>query len=378
MPSSDLPMVRAHEAPGPACAPPASPPPEPRFAALRRVAPGLALCALLAVAARAAAGAPVLQRHGFSALTLAIVFGLLIAHSAPARLATRCAPGVQWAKQVLLRLGIVLFGLHLTLQDVARVGVAGVTIDALTLGSTFALACLLGMRVLGLDRRTAMLVGAGSSICGAAAVLATEPVLRARADEVTVAVGTVVLFGTLAIFVYPLLYRVNLHWALIPGGASGFGVYAGSTVHEVAQVLAAARSVSAQAADTAVITKMIRVMMLAPFLLLLSAWLARRGHACDEGGRQGRGAIVVPWFALGFIVMVGVNSLHLLPTRVSAPLDAADTLLLATAMAALGASSHWQAVRRAGIKPVLLALALFAWLVVGGAAINHLVPALLA
>lgn len=334
--------------------------------------PGLALSAALASAAFALARGAWFEQHGLSALTLAIVLGLAVAHSAYPRLGRHCGPGVQVAKQRLLRLGVVLFGLHLTLHDVARVGVTGVVIDLLTLGSTFALACVIGVFGLGLDRRTAVLVGAGSSICGAAAVLATEPVVRARSDEVTVAVGTVVLFGTLAIFVYPLLYRLDLHWALIPGGGNGFGVYAGSTVHEVAQVLATARAVSPAAADTAVITKMIRVMMLAPFLVLLSLWW--RVPAQGQGAAQ---RITVPWFAFGFIGMVVLHSLGWLPAGAERVLGTLDTVLLAMAMAALGLTSHWQAVRRAGVRPLLLALVLFAWLVAGGAAINHFVPALM-
>ena len=174
-------------------------------------------------------------------------------------------------------MGVVLYGLRLTLQDIGHVGLAGVAIDALVLSSTFTLAYVIGTRWLKLDRTTALLIGAGSSICGAAAVMATEPVLRARAEQVTVAVATVVVFGTLSIFLYPALYDLNQHWPVIAGGADGFGIYAGSTIHEVAQVVAAAHPIGTHAEDAAVITKMVRVMMLAPFLLLLSGWMARIG-----------------------------------------------------------------------------------------------------
>ena len=103
-------------------------------------------------------------------------------------------------KQILLRAGIILYGLRLTFQDIAGVGLHGVLLDALMLASTFGLACLLGTRLFGLDRTTTLLIGAGSSICGAAAVMATEPVVRGRAEQVAVAVSTVVVFGTLGIF----------------------------------------------------------------------------------------------------------------------------------------------------------------------------------
>ena len=192
---------------------------------------------------------------------------------------------------------IVLYGLRLTTQDMGQMGWTGVVVDALVLCSTFGLACWIGMRWLGLERETAMLIGAGSSICGAAAVLATEPVVKARAEQVTVAVATVVVFRTLSNFLYPVLFQLNQAWGEIPGGAKGFGQYAGSTIHEVAQVVAAARSIGPEAADAAVIAKMVRVMMLAPFLLLLSAWMARSGGAraaTGAGGARSKRKITVP------------------------------------------------------------------------------------
>jgi uncharacterized integral membrane protein (TIGR00698 family) len=218
-------------------------------------------------------------------------------------------------------------------------------------------------------------------------VMAAEPVVKARAEQVTVAVATVVMFGTVSIFLYPLLFKLNQHWQIIAGGAHGFGIYAGSTIHEVAQVVAAARSVGPQAADTAVIAKMVRVMMLAPFLIMLSAWLARDGArrlgASLKAGRQApaqphKAKLAVPWFAFGFVAVVLFNSLNLLPAHVQAITTDIDTALLAMAMAALGLSTHLSAIRKAGFKPMLLALILFVWLVAGGALINHWVPALMA
>lgn len=358
---------------------------------LQQLLPGLGISVALAIVSLASGRISWLPAHGFSALTLAILLGMLVGNTVyPAfpRFAAVCGAGVNFSKQHLLRLGIVLYGLRLTVQDIGHVGLAGVLIDALVLGSTFALACLIGTRWLGLERKTAMLIGAGSSICGAAAVMAAEPVVRARAEQVTVAVATVVVFGTFAIFLYPMLYTLNQQWQLIPGGANGFGVYAGSTIHEVAQVMAAARSVGSAAADSAVIAKMVRVMMLAPFLVMLSVWLARdharRGPptSIQADQKAGHGTVsaklAVPWFAFGFVGVVLLNSLQLLPRQVVAITTEADTVLLAMTMAALGLATHLGAIRKAGLKPLLLAAVLFAWLVIGGALINQWVPALLA
>jgi len=317
-----------------------------------------------------------LQAHGMSALTLAIVLGLVVGNSLYPRIAAASGPGVQFSKQTLLRAGVVLYGLRLTLLDVRQVGWVGVLIDATVILSTFGLAYLIGTRLFGLDRRTSMLIGAGSAICGAAAVMATEPVVRARAEQVTVAISTVVLFGTVAIFLYPLLYSVHLPWLPLPSGATAFGIYAGSTIHEVAQVVAAGRSVGAETANTAVITKLVRVMMLAPFLLGLSAWLARdRGAAAAKGSGAAHHTrrLPIPWFAFGFTLIVVLNSTAWLPRRALAPAISLDTLLLAMAMASLGLTTHLSAIRQAGLKPMLLGSVLFLWLIIGGGAINRLI-----
>ncbi len=339
-------------------------------------AAGLALSGAVAWAAMSLGNIGWLQNHGFSALTVAIVLGILIGNTVYPRLGAYCGEGVRFSKQTLLRAGIILYGFRLTFQDIAHVGVAGVVIDAAMLLSTFGLAWLVGTKLLKLDRDDALLIGAGSSICGAAAVMATEPVLRARSEQVTVAVSTVVIFGSLAIFLYPLLYTLQAEpvWGLrLPD----FGVYIGSTVHEVAQVLAAARSIDQHTADVAVITKMVRVMMLAPFLLMLSM-KAAPSAAAASGAAHATKKLSIPWFAFAFIGVVVFNSFFPLPAAVNQLVLQADTLMLAMAMAALGLSTHLSALRSAGIKPMILGAVLFAWLVIGGALVNGALGRLLA
>ena len=329
---------------------------------------GLALSAALAALGIGAAGMPAVRHYGLSALTLAIVLGIVVGNTFFPRVAARTAVGVDFSKSTLLRLGIVLFGLRITFQDIAAVGWAGIIIDALMVAATFLIAVQLGTRVFRLDRETSTLIGAGSALCGAAAVMATEPVVQGQPYKVSVAVATVVVFGTLAMFAYPLLYpSLGL-------SEHAYGVFTGSTVHEVAQVVAAGRSVSEAAAETAVIEKMLRVMMLAPFLMVLSGL---KEHAREVGRDEGRSAsrapIAIPWFAVLFIVASLVNSLHLLPASAVAGLTDIDTLILATAMAALGLQTQVGAIRRAGVRPLLLAASLFGFLVLGGYAINRLV-----
>ncbi|PLR31742.1 YeiH family putative sulfate export transporter [Chimaeribacter coloradensis] len=346
-----------------------TPRPGVRLAALL---PGLLLTGLLTWLALQLSEISGVAALGLGALTLAILAGIVAGNTFYPRLEAAAAPGVTFAKQRLLRLGIILYGFRLTFQQVASVGTTGWLIDFLTLSSTFLLACWLGRRVFKLDRDTTWLIGAGSSICGAAAVMATGPVTRADAGKSAIAVATVVLYGTLAIFVYPWL----CHWLQaqgVPVSAQAFGIYTGSTVHEVAQVVAVGHAIGPEAENAAVIAKMMRVMMLAPFLLLLSGWLARQAPVA--GGA--RVPVTVPWFALAFIGATMVNSLHLLPPHAVQALLALDNLLLAMAMAALGLTTRFSALKQAGVRPLLLGGLLFLWLMAGGAGINLLVNALL-
>ncbi|MBK4739031.1 YeiH family protein [Noviherbaspirillum pedocola] len=328
---------------------------------------GLALAGFIAAAAIQGATLPTMEHWGLSALTLAILIGIVLGNTVFSGFAKPCAAGVDFSKTKLLRIGIVLFGFRITFQQISDVGLAGILIDILIIGCTFLLAVQLGTRLFKLDRQTAMLIGAGSSICGAAAVMAAEPVVHGQAHKVSVAVATVVIFGTLGMFIYPLFYPY-LHLSEV-----GYGMYAGSTIHEVAQVVVAGKSVSDLAASTAVIEKMLRVMMLAPFLVLLSNRISHEDDA-TKGCRH----ITIPWFAVFFIVTSGIHSLHLVPEIVVHWIIHTDTVLLAMAMSALGLRTHVGAVRQAGLKPILLASTLFLFLMIGGYIINRIVTTLLA
>ncbi|CAN5884609.1 YeiH family protein [soil metagenome] len=344
--------------------------------ALINFLPGLLLSALLAAMSIALGQLPYAQEHALSALTMAIVLGMVCGNTFFPRISVACLPGLAVAKRHLLRLGIVLYGVRLTFQDVGQVGIAGVLIDAIMLSSTFALALLVGVKLLKLDRVTVMLIGAGSSICGAAAIMATEPVLRARAGQVTVAIATVVVFGSAAMLLYPFLYELNVQWHWLALTPAQFGIYLGASVHEVAQVVAAGRAVSPEVANAAVIAKMVRVMILAPFLLMLSAYVTTAQRQPESDSRPPQAVatgLSLPWFSLVFIAMVGLNSVLVLPPALVSSLTELDTFLLAMAMAALGLTTHVSAIRQAGVKPLLLAGVLFLWLIGGGALLSRLV-----
>ena len=311
---------------------------------------------LAAVLCMYLAALPALARNGVSPLTLAIVLGMALGNTVAAPYLLRIGEGIAFSKGRLLRLGIVLYGFKITWAQLSFAGWPALFADVSVVCGTFALALWLGRR-LGMERDTAALVGAGSAICGAAAVLAAQPVLKAKEADVGVAVATVVVFGTLAMFVYPLLAALLLPSVADADACFGWGIYTGASVHEVAQV-----------ADVAVITKMIRVLLLAPFLLALP-WLMRRfgGGTAAQGG-----ALALPWFALGFLGAVAANSLLPLPDTVRHALLTTDTFLLTAAMFALGLGTHWQSIRQAGVRPLLLAGMLALWLLLGGGTLSYL------
>lgn len=333
--------------------------------------PGLLLAGIGSLGIMALANLPIVAKTGLSSLTLAIVTGMIIGNTFFSRIAPYCAPGVDFSRSTLLRLGVILYGFRITFMQIASVGWHGALLDTLMIIFTFSLTLLVGLYWLKMDRDTVVLIGAGSSICGAAAVLATEPVVRGHAHKVSVAVATVVVFGTLSMFVYPLLFPY------LGFNETAYGLYVGSTVHEVAQVVAAAKAISDQAANNAVIEKMLRVMMLSPFLVILSLVLNRSRHETGEtathaSGSTAKAKVIIPWFAVWFIVASGVNSLDLLPKIGLNALLQFDLFLLTTAMFALGLRTSAGSIKQAGLKPLILAGILFLFLSVGGYWLNRL------
>lgn len=328
---------------------------------LRNLLPGLGLVVLLTASAVLLAQAFGLARYGLSPLTLAIVLGAVFGNALPQLAAGTCQGGLRFTQKTVLRTGVALYGFNLSLQQIAQVGATGIGIDLLVVCSTLLVGWLVGTRLLGLDRETVLLTSAGSAFCGAAAVVATVPVLPAndpkRVDQTATAVATVVLFGTLAMFLYPMVY------AWTGASRSGFGLFIGSTVHEVAQVVAIGNLLGNEAASTAVIVKMIRIMLLVPFLLITSAVLRGKGKV--------PGAISVPWFALVFVAFAGINSLPILPDALVQGLRQLGMICLAAAMAALGLDTTVARLRQTGSRTFLLGLILFAHLVLGGGLINY-------
>lgn len=323
--------------------------------------PGVLLVAAIAAAAWGLVQWDGLRQHGASSLTLAILIGVALGNAVPRLGQGAFRPGLVFAQRRLLRAGVALYGFNLSVQQIVQVGSTGILVDLAMVVSTLLVGGFVGRRLLGMDRETVLLASAGSAICGAAAVVATVPMLRsghgAVAEKSAVAVATVVLFGTLAMLLYPAIY------AWLGDGVFDFGIYVGSTVHEVAQVVAIGSSLGSEIAGSAVIVKMIRVMLLVPFLVTVGCFFG------DAGGRR---SLPIPWFAVLFVVLAGINSLHVLPAAMVDALRLAGVLLLTAAMASLGIDTNLARMRQAGIRPLLLGAGLFAHLVLVGGLVNWL------
>ena len=343
---------------------------------------GILLIALFSCAAFYIAEIPFVRKMSFSPLIVGIILGMLYANSLRNRLPETWVPGIKFCTKQLLRAGIVLYGFRLTLSQVAQVGLPAVVVDLIIVCGTIFLGVWLG-RLLKLDSDTALMTATGSSICGAAAVLGAEPVVKCESHKTAIAVSTVVIFGTIAMFLYPVMYRTGVLDGL---DNMQVAVYTGSTLHEVAHVAGAGNAMdptdAAGIAGTATITKMIRVMMLAPVLVAMGFVLSRTRGKAKENGKS---KIMVPWFAFGFIGVICLNSLLQYLTGAESvkdiPLNGAieyiDTFLLTMAMTALGTDTSIDKFKKAGAKPFVLALLLFGWLVGGGYLLARwLVPAL--
>jgi len=295
-----------------------------------------------------------LDDYGIGPLSLALFIGILLGNCY--RLPDTLQPAIHFAQQKLLRAGVMLFGLHVSIGQLLHVGVQAFAIDLIVIATILIGGIWLGIRVFRLEPDLAAMIAAGSAICGAAAVLATEPVVRGSSAHTSMAVATVVIFGSLAIVIYPLIYHIT--------GASpeSFGIYTGSTVHEVAQVVAIGHGIGENAAQTAVIVKLIRVILLAPVLMLLTLWWRRK----ESNTGHSRSRLTIPWFAFGFIVVVIINSSWNMPLRLHQNLEVLDTLMLSAAMAALGLETRLDRMRQLGLKPLLFAGVLFLLLMTGG------------
>jgi uncharacterized integral membrane protein (TIGR00698 family) len=311
---------------------------------LQSMAPGLAMAALVAAAARLTAQ---WVPFGLSEILIAVWLGLVLATLG--WLPSTVGPGLRLAQQRILRLGIILLGARLSLFDVAAIGVGALGLVALCMAAVLTFVIVVG-RLAHMPRRLVLLIGVGTAVCGNSAIIATAPVLKAEEREVSFAVATITLFGTLAVFLYPLV------GSALQLSDVAFGMWSGVAVNDTSQVVAASAAYSAVALDTATVVKLVRNTLMAPLILLIAFWWNRTA-AGVEGESAREGALkAFPLFVLGFLAMALLRTVGVIDAPSARVIDEVVKVCILVALAAVGLSTRLGVLWSVGPRPFFLGL----------------------
>ncbi len=314
------------------------------------VAPGLGVLVAIAIAATAIAS----RSSSLSPLVVGIVLGAIVANVAS--LPPVMTPGVTFGARSLLRVGVVLLGLRLSLGDLVGLGANGLVVVAATVAVTFGGTRWLARR-LGIGHDLGLLVATGYSICGASAIAAMDSVVGADEEETAYAITLVTLCGTLSIFVLPLLADV------IGLTGEAFGTWVGGAVHDVGQVVATASTGEPAALEAATVVKLTRVVLLAPLVALIALRRRRIGTLEPMPSRR---PPLLPLFVVGFLAAIVVRSAGVLERGVLDAASLVEKAVLTVALVALGLGVRVDRMRRLGGRPLVLGL--LAWVLVAGTA----------
>lgn len=327
-----------------------------RLTRTARLLPGLGIAAAAtAIAWPISMAVPVL-----SPLLIAIILGIILGNALP-NLPAATQPGLTFAAKPLLRLGIVALGAQVVLGDILDLGWLVLVLAAVVVAT--GIFSSLGLsRLFRVDHDLALLIGCGFGICGAAAVAGVESTLKSKKEDVAAAIGLVVLFGTIMIAVIPSLSGV---FGLSQETA---GMWGGASTHEVAQVVAIGGIIGPAALEIAVLTKLSRVIMLAPTVAVLSMIMRRSEErsGTEVGAASTKRPPIVPLWVLGFLLMAALRTLGLLPDVAVTGLGWIQTVFLAMAMFALGRGVQWRSLKNLGAGPIGLATGVTAIVAVVG------------
>ena len=325
-------------------------------ARLRTLAPGLLACAVVGAASAFLSehyGAPVM----LFALLLGMAMNFLSADGA-------CRPGIEFTSKQVLRVGIALLGLRITIAQVAALGWAPVGLVIACVVLTI-VASMVAARLLGFQALFGLLSGGATAICGASAALALSAALPAHPQKDKATLFTVIVvsaLSTVAMVLYPMVTQA------LGFSAPVAGKFLGATIHDVAQVVGAGYSISPEAGDIATLVKLMRVAMLLPVILVASL-LTRRSGAAAGGERPP----LLPWFAVAFALLVAINSTGWVPHAMQVLGSDVSRWFLVASIAGIGMKTHLKELATVGFKPValmvgetlflaVLALALLRWL----------------
>ncbi len=306
----------------------------------RELMPGLLVCVTIALATTFLS-----EHYGGPTLLYALLLGMALHFLSEEG---RCVAGIQFAARTILRVGVALLGVRITLEQIMALGLAPVVTMVAAVVLTILAGWLLS-RVLGLDRDLGLLTGGAVAICGASAALALSAVMprheSAERNIILTVVGVTTL-STMAMVIYPILVRS------LGLDDTQAGIFLGGTIHDVAQVVGAGYMISPQAGDVSTFVKLLRVAMLVPAVMVFTL-LYRRQTVGTGSGRPP----LLPGFLLVFVGLVLINSTGVIPAPAVGLLTEVSRWCLITAIAALGLRTSLQKLAVVGWKPVVLMVA---------------------
>ncbi len=308
----------------------------------RKYFKGIIIVAVLAILAIYIQYLPAIKNLGISAIIIAILIGIGVKNTVGT--CESMNEGIRFCAKKVLRLAIILLGFKLSLMEVSKLGLKAIILIFIVTIATLLFTKYIGQK-LKLSRSLSLLVGAGTSICGASAIVAVNSVTKSDNDEeLALSVGVVTIFGTIFMLIYPVIgYYLHL-------STTSYSLWAGSSIHEVAQAVAAGFTFSNQAGVSATIVKLTRVLMLIPVTIILSIREEQRNNTNNFSIKN----VSIPWFVLLFLCVVFLNTTNFVPKAATETLINIDNFLMAMAMVALGLETSFEKMKKVGIKPIYL------------------------
>lgn len=287
----------------------------------------------------------------------AIILGMLIKNLGSVNAVFK--PGLQFSSKYILQFSIVGLGFGLSLKQVVNTGVESLTVTITTILAAVIAAWVIS-KALRISKNLNILIGVGTAICGGSAIAAVTPIIKAEEHETAFAIATIFIFNVIAVFIFPAFG----HWYGMSD--TGFGMWAGTAINDTSSVVAAAYSYSAQAGDYATIVKLTRATLIIPIcliLIVLQVWTSKKSKSSNLNLRR-----IFPWFILWFVVAAAIRSSGLIPEFLDMPIDFIANFSMVIALAAIGLSSDLSLMKRAGLRPVLLGLGVWAAVVISSLA----------
>lgn len=287
-------------------------------------------------------------KHPVEAAVMAIIIGILIRNMG--RLPSFLMPGIKAFEKILI-LGIVLIGASLNFKTIGSQGINILLIILATMTISFFFIYFLG-RFFSLPRNLALLLSVGTTICGGSAIAVTSPLIKAKEEETSYAIGTIALWGLLAIILYPKIGQ------LLGVSDAHFGVFAGTAIHSTPQVVGAGFIFSSLAGKTATAVKLIRNCFMAPLAFVIALWHTKSHFLSNSKKKHASQSLTkaFPWFLFGYFVMAGLNTQGYLSQEGIKAFDSAGRFLILIGLAGIGLNTVFNSFRSVGLKPLMVGL----------------------